>query len=623
MSRILLYIVAVPLLLVLLGAVLASLLLDEEKLLALAAEEVRKQSGARLEVAGEAQLKLFPQLGLRLEQISLEMPGDEQTGLQANSVQIGVQLLPLLSQQVAIDSIELNGLVITSVSEPPPAPIDTSDLSDEQLAEFYRKREAEIAAAGEAAATQTALAAPLALEVGSLRVTDSRLELREAGGDPTIIEISRFKASDLNLAGRPIPVDGVITLAGDDPITAKLKGALIVSQQSQAIGLQTLDVEISGALAEPVAITTSGEVQINRQVADLNLVANVGDTRAEGQLRYASFESPQIDAQLRLNRFTPALFALAGPEAAAADGNTQESNSEEDVPLPLDAIRLMDTRANLSIDQVIWGQHRVDDLKAKLRVVNGAATLPKVTGKLHGGRLEMKASLNAKQSTAKINTQGQLQQLDIASALAAAEVEPMLTGRASLDWKLHAQGNTSGAITSSLRGPVNLQTEQAVLQDMGLEKMLCEAVALVNQESLSAQFPTSSPFEALSATINLGKGKARLQPLKAKLANIRLLGKGSMDIDSLEFNTTFTAKLSPGLKKLDPACRVNERITAIDWPVNCRGNANGDPADWCGVDSEQIIQDMAGNELKRKAEKEVEDRFGEEAGDLLKGLLGK
>ena len=32
--------------------------------------------------------------------------------------------------------------------------------------------------------------------------------------------------------------------------------------------------------------------------------------------------------------------------------------------------------------------------------------------------------------------------------LAAAEVEPMLTGRASLDWKLHAQGNTSGAITS-------------------------------------------------------------------------------------------------------------------------------------------------------------------------------
>ena len=99
MSRILLYIVAVPLLLVLLGAVLASLLLDEEKLLALAAEEVRKQSGARLEVAGEAQLKLFPQLGLRLEQISLEMPGDEQTGLQANSVQIGVQLLPLLSSR--------------------------------------------------------------------------------------------------------------------------------------------------------------------------------------------------------------------------------------------------------------------------------------------------------------------------------------------------------------------------------------------------------------------------------------------------------------------------------------------------------------------------------------------
>ena len=623
MSRFLLFIVAVPLLLVLGGGLLASLFLDEEKLLAMAAEEVRKHSGAELKVAGNADLSLFPRLGLSLGQITLDMPGDEQAGLRANSVQIGVQLFPLLSREIVIDSIELDGLVVTSVSEPPPAPIDTSTLTDEQLANFYRQREAEIAQAGEAASAQSALAAPLALEVASLRITDSRLELHEKGGDTQVIEISRFTASDLNLQGRPIPVDGTITLAGDEPVTARLKGSLIISQQNQAVGLQTLDVEITGAMAEPVTITTSGEVLINSRVADLNLVADIGDTRAEGQLRYASFESPQIDAQLRLNRFTPALLALAGPDAATTDNGDSGTTDDNDVPLPLDAIRLMDTRADLSIEQVIWGMHRVDDLKARLRVVNGTATLPSVTGTLHGGRLEMKASLNARQSTAKVNTQGQLQQLDIASALAAAEVDPVLTGRASLDWKLHARGNTSGAISNSLRGPLNLQTEQAVLQGMGLEQMLCEGVALINQEALGAQFPANSSFEELSATVNLGQGKARLQPLKARFPHIRLLGKGSMDIDTLDFNTTFTARLSPGLEKLDPACRVNERITAIDWPVNCRGSANGDPAQWCSVDTEQILQDMAGNELKRKASKEVEDRYGKEAGELLKGLLGE
>ncbi len=74
---------------------------------------------------------------------------------------------------------------------------------------------------------------------------------------------------------------------------------------------------------------------------------------------------------------------------------------------------------------------------------------------------------------------------------------------------------------------------------------------------------------------------------------------------------------------LFPPCRrVNERIMAIDWPVSCKGNVTGEPGDWCAVDSGDIVQDLAEYELKRKAQKEVEDKFGKEAGEALKKLLG-
>ena len=36
----------------------------------------------------------------------------------------------------------------------------------------------------------------------------------------------------------------------------------------------------------------------------------------------------------------------------------------------------------------------------------------------------------------------------------------------------------------------------------------------------------------------------------------------------------------------------------------------------------EIIEDLASNELKRKAEKEVEKKFGKGAGDALKKLFG-
>ena len=623
MPRILLYIILAPLVLVIVAALLIPVMVDEEKMLQLAADEVRKQTGAELSVLGGADLRIFPTLGLALANVSLNMPSDQQPSLQARSLNIGVELIPLLSKEVAIETIELDGVVIKMTTEPEAAPIDTSQLNDKQLGEFYAKRQADIDEARQAASTEAAVAVPLALEVASLSITDSRIEMTEVDGDTSIIEIDSLKVSGLNLEGRSIPLEGSVILAGDEPLVIMFNGSVVVSQETQMLGIEEMDVSLKGALAETVALNTSGEVDMNRQVADLKLVATIGDTRADGQLRYAAFESPQIDTQLRLNQFTPALLALAGPEAADTKPVQSSPEEAEDTPLPLDALRVIDTRADLSIDKVIWGAHQVDNLKAKLRVNKGAANFPSITGDIHGGKLDMKASLNAKNSLAKINTRGTLSNVDIAQALVASEVEPVLSGKASLNWKLNGEGNTSGAITQTLKGPIDLVTEQAVLKDMAVEKMLCEGVALVNQKSLAADFPNSSAFEELSVRINLGNGKARLQPLKAKFPDIRLVGKGALDIVTMDFDATFAAKLSAGLTKLDPACKVNDSITAIEWPVNCEGNVTGEPADWCSVDTAGIIEDLAGNELKRKAQKEVEKKYGEEAGGLLRGLLGR
>lgn len=623
MPRILLYIILAPLVLVIVAALLIPVMVDEEKMLQLAADEVRKQTGAELSVLGGADLRIFPTLGLALANVSLDMPSDQQPSLQARSLNIGVELIPLLSKEVAIETIELDGVVIKMTTEPEAAPIDTSQLNDKQLGEFYAKRQADIDEARQAASTEAAVAVPLALEVASLSITDSRIEMTEVDGDTSIIEIDSLKVSGLNLEGRSIPLEGSVILAGDEPLVIMFNGSVVVSQETQMLGIEEMDVSLKGALAETVALNTSGEVDMNRQVADLKLVATIGDTRADGQLRYAAFESPQIDTQLRLNQFTPALLALAGPEAADTKPVQSSPEEAEDTPLPLDALRVIDTRADLSIDKVIWGAHQVDNLKAKLRVNKGAANFPSITGDIHGGKLDMKASLNAKNSLAKINTRGTLSNVDIAQALVASEVEPVLSGKASLNWKLNGEGNTSGAITQTLKGPIDLVTEQAVLKDMAVEKMLCEGVALVNQKSLAADFPNSSAFEELSVRINLGNGKARLQPLKAKFPDIRLVGKGALDIVTMDFDATFAAKLSAGLTKLDPACKVNDSITAIEWPVNCEGNVTGEPADWCSVDTAGIIEDLAGNELKRKAQKEVEKKYGEEAGGLLRGLLGR
>lgn len=605
MSRLILIPVAILLLLVVTVAILITLLLDEEKVLELASNAIHEQTGATLTVDGQTSLSLFPSIGISLGDAALSMPGEQQSELQARALEIGVQLLPLLSGKVEINTLRVDGLVAKVESAAEQATADSSELSDEQLDAFYAARRKSMEEAGDAAGADLAVAVPLALNVQHLIITDSRLEQVEpATGKASVIELARLETTGLNLDGTPMPVELELGLPGEQPVTVKLDATIRFDQQAQTLSLDAASFIINGATAAPLKLQATGPIDLSRQVATLQLAFELGDTRGKGSLRYASFESPQIDTQLQLNLFDPALLALAGPEAAAAaDKETTPASGDE--PLPLDTIRLIDTRADLSVDKAVFDAHTVTNMRVKLRAVEGIVQVNTLSGDLHGGKLDLQATFNGKHNNATLATKGSLAAVDIAAALAAMESDPILTGSANLDWQLQSKGRSINELTAALQGPIKLATEQVVLKDMSVEQMLCQAVALTNKERLSAQFPADTQFKTLAADIQLGGGKARLNPLRAELPQIALNGTGDFNLLSQDFKASFTANLSPELEQLDHACRVSKRLVAVDWPVDCEGNVGTDPKNWCNVNTEEIIEDLAKYEAKRQIKKKA------------------
>ena len=114
MPRFILIPAAIFIVLLLAALILAPLLLDEEKVLEIAATQLKEQTGATLTVDGETSLSLFPVLGISLEEASLAMPGEQQPGITVGALSIGVQMMPLLSGSVEIDSISVDGLKASS-----------------------------------------------------------------------------------------------------------------------------------------------------------------------------------------------------------------------------------------------------------------------------------------------------------------------------------------------------------------------------------------------------------------------------------------------------------------------------------------------------------------------------
>jgi uncharacterized protein involved in outer membrane biogenesis len=605
MPRLILIPIAIVIILVLAALVLVPLLLDKDKVLDIASSQLKEQTGAILTVDGETGLSVFPVLGISLEQASLTMPGEQQPGITVGSLSIGVQMMPLLSGSVEIDSISVDDLKARLTGAPEQARADTASMSDDELDTFYAKRRSAMSQAGESAGAEAALAVPLALNVQELIVTNSRIEtLDPESQEVSAIDITRLQATGLNLDQQPIPLSLALRVDGEQPIDITLEGNVSISQESQRVRLDDIQLIVGGITAQPLEITANGDVDIKRQIADLQIALQTGPTRGNGMLRYASFESPQVDANLKLNQFNPALLALAGPDAATA-AQDEAAPATGDEPLPLDAIRLIDTRARLEIDEAVFAPHTVKNVKASLRALEGVITVGTFTGEVHGGKLDLTATFNGRHNTATLNTQGKVESLDIAAALAAMESEPLFSGTASLDWKLTGKGRTTNELITDLKGPIELTTREPILKGMSLESMLCQAVALVNQEQLTSTFPADTSFQTLGASLKLAEGKINLSPLQAGLTGIQLTGKGGLDLLSQDFKVTFKARLSPELEETDRACRVSKRLTAIDWPVKCKGNTSEDPKNWCGVETDEIIADLATNEAKRTVEKEA------------------
>lgn len=621
MSRTLLIVIATPLVLIIAAALLIPMFLDKEALLAMASETLEEQTGAVLVVDGDASLSLFPKVAVGLSEVSLTLPGEAETRVRLASLDIGLQLMPLFSGRAEISELIVDGLKMTVVSPPEQPALDTSALSDEQLDALYAKRRKALKAAGQAAGSEAIVALPLALNVGRLSVSNSTLDLVSADNEETTqLEIVQLEATGLNLDGEAIPLSLTLKVStGEEstPLDLTLKGKVQLHAEEQLLTLNDLAVEVLGALDKPVKAKASGEVNLARQAADLQvqLTLGGGDVTGEGQLRYASFETPQVDAKMHFNKFDPALFALAGPTAATSKESAAQAPASGDEALPLNAIRAIDTRAALSIDEVNLSGHKLSGVQLKLRAVDGIVKLFPFTGTLHGGQLNANTTFNAQHNPAKFFSKGELSGLSIAQALEAMESEPIMTGSTDLEWKLNSKGSSTNQLIEAMNGPIDLLTSEVVLQSLGVEKMLCEAVALANRKATSKTLESITRFDNISVQLKMSQGKLLMKPLRAELPHVTLKGEGNIDILKQDFSVTFKGRLSPDLGELDSACEVNQRLTAIAWPVKCKGKLSGDPADWCAVDAESIIKDLA--------TKEVEDQVVKKASKYLDKFLNK
>jgi AsmA protein len=244
----------------------------------LISEQVEQQTGRTLAL-GDIKPSVFPWLGVELMDVSLENAAgfSEPEMLAMQRLDVRIELLPLLRQQIKVDTLRLHGLQL-NLQQDAQGVTNWDDILQKQSA----------AAADEPATAESAAEMPAALpalSVNGIELKDAHINWIDAATG------QRVELRKLNLTS------GAVALA--EPVRVKFFTQLVVTEPAVSLDLSLSSVVKFDMQSQQLALDdTSMNVLADLSAFDLQQAKLAINTSLQGDLQKQQFTIPSLDLTL-------------------------------------------------------------------------------------------------------------------------------------------------------------------------------------------------------------------------------------------------------------------------------------------------------------------------------------
>ena len=335
------------------------------------ASKVEEKTGRTLSIEGDMALSVFPWLGLEIGRTQLsnaEGFGDEPMA-RMDSVQVRVKLLPLLRNDLQMDTVRLNGLRLNLARS-----TDGSTNWDDLAAPA-----AEDLDEAEAPPTDDDGGDLLGgLAIGGVEVTDAQLVWEDRTTD------SRYEVSDLSFTtgaiepGEPFDLELGFSMAASQPEvtgTFALTGGILLDDALQVFRIS--DARFSADVAgeaipggrQELSLASDVALDLEQQTLELpQLVLKVLGIEISGQASGSGIggDAPQFRGDVTVREFVPReVIAALGQDAPVTSDATVLGKADASLQWEASTSHFAATSLTAHLDDTrLGGSARVDDFAA-------------------------------------------------------------------------------------------------------------------------------------------------------------------------------------------------------------------------------------------------------------------
>lgn len=598
------------------ACILLVLMVDPNDFKAEISKTVQEKTGRELKFEGDISFNFFPWLGLEVGPMALgNAPGfapDEMVRI--NRAEASIRLLPLLSGDVAVGMVVLDGLNL-HLAKNKQGGTNWDDLAKTgDSAEKPAVEESAAESGGKGGQSK-----PLSVEGVEIVNANIVYDDMQAG--------KKTSVTDLNLVVGAVgdkvrfPFELKFRLKLDDPkvdTNPVLTGLAVFDQaagtfQVDELKFSLLNLELTGLLfakAKDGALSYSAELKLAktsvRQLmkelgmtapetadpkvlealsADLkvnggdnavaleNLTVKLDDTTLTAEGSVKNFAKPALALtanvdEIDADRYLPPKSKTKDAKREAAPAANQEPAQEPD----LAALRDLDLQAKLTVGKLKVMNLTVTEILARLAAKNGVLTANPVSLKLYGGGYAGEGVLNAAGKVATWTEKGALTNVQAQGLITDFLGKDVLHGTANAKYDLKGTGLTPDNIKKSVTGTASFAFTDGAIMGVNVAKMLRDGWNKLKGKPAGKDEPAKTDFAELLGSATLTNGYVENKDLLMKSPLLRVTGKGWADLPRNTTDYTAVVTVVGTLEGQDGASM--EDLKGLPLPIYVKGDLN-------------------------------------------------